>query len=381
MKRNALKITFALSAVLLVTAVQAQVNKVPNPNFEEIEKKIKGPGQIEAVLEWYSPEGMEPADVFCTDAKKEEVQVPMNIRGRAETVEGKNMVGILAYSEREAKPRTYIQTKMAKKLVAGKKYCIKMHISLSDLSKYAVDNVGMLLSGKALRQKDLEAYDQTPQLTYVGLEGNNIVDDQYDWVELCREYEADGTERYVTIGNFAPQSAVKSKKMRRPREFKTPQTRDAYYYVDAVSVIALGHLEGPCDCTVKPSGPVLDVKYTHNVSEGMEGSAAERIEHAIVHFDLKSDALNDEDKEKLNSIATLMKEDAAVKINVVGHTAANEDEMVASKRATAVKAYLAEQGVDGGRITVEGRGYTEPKVEGEDARANAENRRVQFEIK
>ena len=65
--------------LVFTASLIAQVNKAPNPSFEDV-GKIKGVGAIESVLEWYSPEGMEPADVFSIQAKKDEVQVPLNIR-------------------------------------------------------------------------------------------------------------------------------------------------------------------------------------------------------------------------------------------------------------------------------------------------------------
>jgi outer membrane protein OmpA-like peptidoglycan-associated protein len=370
-----------LLGIMLVSGVNlfAQVNKAPNPSFEEIEGKIKTQGQIDNVVEWYSPEGMEPADVFTTETKKTEVQVPLNIRGRAETKDGNAYVGIRVYSEREAKPRQFIQAKMAKKLIPGKKYCIKMHVMLSGLSKYAINNLGMHLGAKAIKAKDIEAWDITPQLTFTD---NAIVDDQLDWVPICIEFEADGTERYITIGNFAPQSAVQAKKMRRPREFKVQQTRDSYYFIDDVSVIATGHLEEACDCRPVDDTPQLDVVYTKNVSENIEGTPLEKIEHTVVHYSKNSAEITDEDKAKLDNVATLMKEDAAIKITVIGYTSVTEDAEVAEGRAKAVFAYLtSEKGVDASRINYKG---VAPEL-GEDAgpqvsdaHAEAEDRKVEF---
>ncbi|MBD79642.1 MAG: hypothetical protein CL840_12050 [Crocinitomicaceae bacterium] len=367
----------SLVALLFASNLIGQVNKVPNPSFEEI-GKVKAPGQIEVVLEWYSPEGMKPADVFTTKTKKAEVQVPVNIRGRSETHDGETYVGVLAYSEREAKPRTFIQTKMAKKLIAGKKYCIKMHVSLSDLSKYGCDNLGMHLGSKAIKAKDIEAWDIEPQLTFTN---NAIVSDQFEWVPICIEFEADGTERYITIGNFAPQSAVKTQKMRRPREFKVPQTRDAYYYIDNVSVIAVGHLEEACDCRpVETDKPTLDVVYTKNVSENMEGTTAEKVEHYVVHFSKNSSDLSDEDKSKVDEVVALLNEDPTVSITVIGYSSATETPEIAEGRAKAVFAYLTSvKGVSANRINYKG---VVPEVNEEDgpaitdAHAEAEDRRV-----
>lgn len=368
-----------ISTLLMSWAAVAQVNKAPNQSFEEVDKKIKGPGEIEYVVGWYSPEGTPAADIFTTETKKPEVQVPMNIRGRAETHEGNNYVGLLAYSEREANPRTYIQAKMEKKLVAGKKYCLKMHVSLSDLSKYACDNFGMLISAKAVKAKDIESGEYDAQLKF---HENGLITDQFEWVPICIEFEADGTERYITIGNFAPQSSVKTERMRRPREFKTPQTRDAYYYVDNVSVIATGHLEEPCDCRPEDDTPKLDVVYNKTVSEGMEGTPIEKIEHTVVHFAKNNADIADKDKAKIDEVAAQMTEDPTLKIMIEGHLAPNENAEIAQARAKAVFTYLTEnKGIDASRLQYKG---VVPEADPDagpavtDAHADAEARRVQF---
>jgi len=358
----------------------AQVNKVGNPNFDNVEKKIKGPGQLTLALEWYSPEGTPEADLYEVGSKKEEVSIPLNVRGRCETKEGEHYAGFLAYSEREASPRTYLQTKLPKKLVEGKRYCLKMNVQLSDISKYAVDNIGMYVSSKGIRAKDIEAYDIAPQLTH---SGNLIVEDMFDWVEVCQPFTADGTERYVTIGNFAPQTAVKTKKMRRPREFKIPQTRDGYYFVDAVSVIALGHLEVPCDCQVIPeTGPELDVVYTKNVSTDIEGTPEERLAHMVIHFKKNLAILGDQDRSSADKVADILTENPNMNIELVGHAAQTELEEVGAERAKAVYTYLVtEKGIDANRINHKGDAYNNPKVDGMDAQANAENRRVEFIVR
>ena len=171
--------------------------------------------------------------------------------------------------------------------------------------------------------------------------------------------------------------------MRRPREFKVPQTRDSYYYIDAVSVIALGHLEEPCDCKIKEAdGPNLDVVYTHNVSEGIEGTTEEKIEHIVVHFDKGASTLSEGDRAKADDAAALLLANPGLKIMVVGHTAEAEDYDLSIARAKSVFTYLVTQKkVNANSVDYAGKGFDEPKNPGNDAHANAENRRVEFKVK
>ena len=52
-----------------------------------------------------------------------------------------------------------------------------------------------------------------------------------------------------------------------------------------------------------------------------------------------------------------------------------------TERATSVKAYLVEKGIDTGRMDSEGFGITQPKATNDTAAGRAENRRVEFKVK
>lgn len=367
-----------LVATIAGFGAMAQVNKVSNPGFEDMDKKIVKLGQIENVLEWVGPDGCAAPDIFSAETKKPEVTIPLNVRGRAEAFEGKAYTGILTYSEREASPRQFLQAKLNGKLLPGKKYCLRFHASLSDLSKYGANGLGIYISSKMVKQKEIEAWDIKPQVTY---SGDVVIEDMFEWVSVCGEYEADGNEKYITIGNFLPQSAVQTKKMRRPVEFKVPQTKDAYYYIDEVSVIALGHLEGPCSCILKDDSPEMTVAYTKNVSVDA-ASVGDKVQHFVLHFDFESSDLSEDDKLKLDELAALMVENANLSLEIQGHTDMSERDEFAETRAKSVFAYLTtEKSINANRLDYKGYGSTSLAEQGDDAQAKAQNRRVQFKVK
>lgn len=375
------RVLIVILSGIFSTAVFAQGNKVNNPGFEEVDKKIKNKGQIENVLEWYAPDDCPPVDIFSTEAKKEEVMAPDNYRGRAETKEGNNYIGLLLYSEREREPRTYVQTKLDKKLLAGKKYCIKMHVSLSDISKYSSNNIGMYLSSKSVDLDDFEEYDIKPQLL---APKNVIIEENYDWVPLCTTIVAEGVERYVTIGNFAKQSEIQTGKKRRSREFSQPQTRDSYYYIDEVSITPIELVDGDCFCPVEAEGDEneLQVEYTKNVSEAHEGSGSEKIEITILHYGSNSMNLDEEAKADLKAIASLLKEDASIKVDIIGHTDNQEAESLGEERAKKVYAELTSVfGVNANQLEYRSEGAEKPVQGNETAAGRAQNRRVEFDVK
>jgi outer membrane protein OmpA-like peptidoglycan-associated protein len=370
-----------LSLLVLSFQSMAQENKLDNGSFEELEKKVKSLGQFENAVNWYIPEGCEPADIFSAAVKKGDITAPDNVKGRADSKTGDNYIGIRAYSEREAKPRMFVQTKMLKKLLPGKKYCIKMHIQLSDLSKYAIGNVGMYISSKAIKLKDIENYDITPQLM---APGGAIIKQQDDWVEICKVFKAEGTERYVTLGNFAAQSTIKPAKMKRPREYTQPQSRDAYYFIDDVSIIPVDLMDGDCSC-ILPSdddGPELSVVYTRNVSDDHEGTDQEKIELTVLHFATGQSALDEDANSDLGAIAEILKQNPSLYVDVIGYIDSKETPSVAEARARKVFAQLTSVlGVDASRVSYRSEGAENPVADNVTAEGRAQNRRVEFKVK
>ena len=43
-----------------------------------------------------------------------------------------------------------MQTKLVKPLASGLEYCVTIHVSLADLSKYAIDNIGIHFSDEQI---------------------------------------------------------------------------------------------------------------------------------------------------------------------------------------------------------------------------------------
>jgi len=90
-------------------------------------------------------------------------------------------------------------------------------------------------------------------------------------------------------------------------------------------------------------------------------------------------------KTKLDELATALGQLGANQQFVIeGHTdsrgSAAANERLSKRRALAVRTYLIEQGVDGGRVIARGKGEDEPVASNEDADGRAENRRVEIVV-
>lgn len=100
-------------------------------------------------------------------------------------------------------------------------------------------------------------------------------------------------------------------------------------------------------------------------------------------FDVNSDKIKPSSYGTMKEIATVLKENATVKIKIIGHTDSDGDEQanltLSKNRAAAVKAMLTEEfGIDGERIQTDGKGESMPAEPNTSAQGKANNRRVEF---
>lgn len=105
-------------------------------------------------------------------------------------------------------------------------------------------------------------------------------------------------------------------------------------------------------------------------------------EMQMVHFRFDRSDLTQGAKDTLNAVATTLKSNAGVNVDVIGHTdwvGTNAYNMKLSQaRAETVRKYLIEQGVAADRIAVKWRGEEEPAADNKTAAGRATNRRAEI---
>lgn len=373
-----------LAALCLIGSslmMNAQNNLVPNPSFDETEKKVKkGEGEIMLATGWFSPSEENPADLYSEGNKKGYGTTENNDRGYEETNEGSNYAGIRVYSYRNQQPNTYIQTKLVKPLIAGKTYCVKFNISLADLSKYASANIGMYISEKKTKEKDIAGYTIRPQ---VMSRTNKVFDDAFVWETVCATFTAKGGERYITIGNFKDPSMIdikkETKKVKRPKGMQGVQNPEAYYFVEEVSVINMEELD---DCSCGEGGDEMAVVYKEEISEMTGKSPAETIALTTVYFN--NNSVDPNNVAKLDEVAELMMANPDLKLTITGHADKRELDSfmgdISIDRAKAVYQYLIDKGVSADRLEYNGVQNNDPADSTGTMEAAAKNRRVSFSL-
>lgn len=106
------------------------------------------------------------------------------------------------------------------------------------------------------------------------------------------------------------------------------------------------------------------------------------VSHGIL-FDVNSDKIKPESYGAIKEIATVLQENADVKVKITGHTDADGDDKanmdLSKRRAESVKnAFVSSFGIDAGRLSTEGKGESQPIDSNNSALGKANNRRVEF---
>lgn len=386
-----------LLAVLTLAVVGATAQKktdkaaaepkgiVPNGNFDDFEfKSLKTPNQVDLALPWISP-NVTMGDLFSKGVKSPKIQVPTNEHGVQEPASGSSYAGFRAYSKDPKKPRTYLEVKLSQKLVKGQQYCIRYSLSLADLSKFAVNNVGVYVTEKKLQYSKDNAIMVEPQVTIADNVPINIMD---SWEHICGTFTAAGGEEYIVIGGFGAEDKMKVEKMKKPAGVAGTVMNDSYYFIDNVEIVAI-EAKSQCNCS-KKSKPQAQFIYSSSVARETGAKPADIVNTTVVYFAALTEMVPGQFDSNIEEVASLMKSNPTMNIELIGHSDADEiaeakvDEEVANmaeKRANAVKEALVGYGINAVRITVTAVDDTQPASTFNSPSGHAQNRRVVFKVK
>ena len=187
--------------------------------------------------------------------------------------------------------------------------------------------------------------------------------DSKEWQEVSGEFEAEGGERFLTIGNFAPFNHSRVT----PIENTNAMLQGAYYYIDDVSVVAVG------DIQQEPT-PGLD-----NTPKAGEVTVL----HGIYFATGKSDILP-QSYHELQHLLEMLRNHPEMRIELRGHTdnqgTASFNMQLSRARAEAVARYLTNRGIESSRLQTTGFGKTLPVDNNDTPEGRSRNRRVEYRV-
>lgn len=168
------------------------------------------------------------------------------------------------------------------------------------------------------------------------------------------------------------------------------QVQDGKLEVSGQSVRVTGQVVNEAQRQQVASGLSTASNSSYTVTNSLRTGASGQglldatLANRIIEFESGSAQLTANGKAILDEMASKMKELGNARVQIVGHTdgvgARAANVTLSSARAESVKSYLMQQGIDGGSLSVVGRGPDEPVASNETAEGRARNRRIQFRV-
>ena len=176
-------------------------NYIPNYSFEDTATRVT-PLYLPADWTAANQEGWE----YFTPHQKQSrplFSVPNNLAGTQVAKTGSAYAGVRIYglySSVRDEIREYLQVKLKHPLIFDSTYCFQLYISLGDTFQYASRNIiGVYFSNNQVYGNYSHHLPYAPQLV---VSPNAYITDKVNWVKIDMQYQAQGGEEYITIGNF-----------------------------------------------------------------------------------------------------------------------------------------------------------------------------------
>lgn len=230
--------------LLADTGLRAQ-NLVPNGGFEDYDQCPRFLGAFDEVRHWTQPIPYPyiSADFFHHCAPSS-VNVPETDWGYQYARTGKGMAGIIAwqgYASGQEDYRESIQVALSSPLVAGQRYCVSFYVSptiglFPDNQYVAIDEIGIHLSKDRFQRPS--GYSISLPYSIQSPKGR-FLDDTLNWMEVRGIYQAQGGERWLTLGCFDQGSGPPGFKPLFPASLDLSRNLKAYLFIDDVSVVPM----------------------------------------------------------------------------------------------------------------------------------------------
>ena len=309
--------------------------------------------------------------------------------------------GICMYSSR---PNEYFLVPLLERLVAGRTYHLSMNVRVWEdkcFAHHELDRLGILFDSV---RHDVSipfyAFD-TPS---VELELNIV--DPHHWYEVSGTYIANGSERYMMIGNFfgRPEREVdpllvdvqmgtetkkgkknsgkkKEKELEAFRQAVNREMRAADPAMDTGAYFMLRfYFDDICLALLNENG-----EYScRDSARSVPPKTGDVIVGKQINFETDRSTLLESSFLELEAWVELLQANKDLRIRIDGHTDDTGDPghnvRLSEERANAVLNYLIDHGISADRLTFNGYGSTKPVANNRTEEGRAANRRVEFVV-
>lgn len=227
MKLRHILLTLLLTALLYDSF--AQINLVNNPSFEAMNSQTVTSNYTSNCDYWRALDSTNKVAIGACYWWDNMVGI-----GYCKARTGKNKIRLQYYCTPATCTytfsRMYPRNILKSTLVSGKTYCVKMYVQRQEVCPYNIADFQMFLGDNSL---DTTKYCTLP-LTYISPQITNtlgIISDTANWVEVSGTFVSSGTEKYLVLGVFKPDTNI----TRSPTGLSFGDW--AEYFVDDVSVV------------------------------------------------------------------------------------------------------------------------------------------------
>ncbi|MFM2224971.1 MAG: hypothetical protein RJA07_1173 [Bacteroidota bacterium] len=213
---------------------QAQVNYIPNPSFEKLTTCIFFAGDIHKAQPWDTLKngggGLPSLFNACNSLKG--LQVPNTEQGYRTSKSGKGVAWIDSYVKTSKDIHYYLQSILSFSLTSNKTYTVTFFVSHPSGCPYAIDRIGAYLDNGSISTPSYGGLvNVIPQ---VENPQHHIIIDTVNWTKIQGCFIANGTESYLTLGNFYPDSLTDTMSV---SYVPHGLVDNASFFIDDVSVI------------------------------------------------------------------------------------------------------------------------------------------------
>ncbi|MGB0806479.1 MAG: OmpA family protein [Salibacteraceae bacterium] len=361
-------IIIRLTIILLVIANNTFAqNLVPNGNFEHKKGRRNSPRPWRFV---------NTVDFFVEGKKRPVDTEKWNI---PKAKDGVAFIGLRIYPDY----REFVQVKLTEKLVESKKYYFEMWISWSDHSNnYAKKFGASIYRKKPSYTSEYFIFTNPPQIE-INNNAGIVQNDSNTWMKVSGIYRATGGERYLSIGNFSTTS-FKDRLKRKKWWSLNFWHHEAYYYVDAVSMVRIEEYVADKDSIIvkNVSDSTIDDQNDNYIYQ-LEKDSTLVLKN--IQFASGEDRLLPRSYKELELVLEYLNENQSKKIEIIGHTdnvgSTNFNQKLSEKRARSVYDYFIANYIDKSRISYSGKGESNPIASNNDSLGKKKNRRVELKLK
>ena len=205
-------------------------NLVPNPSFETYTMCPNNTGQINNAVPWIA--SISSPDYFNACSSGSNVSVPKNFSDMNYQTSrtGNAYAGFEPFAIIGNNSRENLSVQLISNLINNSYYLAKFYVANAQLYPSVHNNIALNFSN--ILTTTVSASNTVNLPMHIYKFGNPIIADTLNWVEIMGIYKANGTEQYITIGNFKDDGNTTFDLTR----FGSSPPFAAYYMIEDVSV-------------------------------------------------------------------------------------------------------------------------------------------------